>query len=199
MTQPIILASTSQIRHDLLVQAGIRLETVAARIDEQALRAAFAEESISPRDQADLLAEQKARKVSGRRGEALVLGADQILEFEGESFAKPENREHLKRQLTRLSDTRHSLHSAAVIFEAGRPVWRHVETVRMTMRRLSEPYIDRYIDRNWEQVRHCVGGYQIEAEGVRLFSRIDGSYHAVLGLPLVEVLSYLVDRDMVET
>ena len=89
---------------------------------------------------------------------------------------------------------RHSLLSAAVVYEDMKPVWRHIGQVRLVMRDASDDYIEDYVARNWDSIRHSVGGYKLEEEGVRLMSRIDGDYFTVLGLPLVELLSYLTLR-----
>lgn len=194
----LLLASASPIRRALLHRAGVPHEAIPARVDEAALRDALAAEGAKPRDMADALAEAKARKVASRRREDMVIGCDQILEFEGEAIGKASDRGALAAQLARMSGKTHVLHSAAVIYEEGAPVWRHVGTVRMTMRALSPGYLSSYLDRNWPGVADCVGGYRIEEEGVRLFERIDGSYFDVLGLPLPEILSYLARRGVVE-
>ncbi len=102
-------------------------------------------------------------------------------------------------QLKSLQGNRHTLYSAAVIYEDARPVWRHIGQTRLHMRDLTDAYLEGYLTRNWESVRGCVGNYRIEAEGVRLFSRIDGDYFTVLGLPLLEILSYLTLRGTVPT
>lgn len=199
MTAAVILASGSAIRRTLLAASGLRFECLAPRIDEAAVRAALAADHVAPRDQADALAEMKALKVADRHPGAMVIGCDQVLDLDGSVLAKPESPEALRGQLALLSGRSHKLHSAAVICEEARPVWRHVGTARLTMHRLSAAFIADYVDRNWESVRHCVGGYRLEAEGVRLFSRLDGGYHDVLGLPLVELLSYLTLRGVLET
>ncbi len=199
MTLSVILASGSEIRRALLDAARVPVTCISPRIDEETLRESFAAEGIAPRDQADALAEMKAAKVAGAHSDALVIGADQVLEIDGEVLGKPHSETELREQLARLSGRSHKLHSAAVVFEGPRPVWRHVGTARLTMHALSPGFIADYVARNWEDLRHSVGGYQVEAEGVRLFSRIEGSYHVVLGLPLVELLSYLVTRGVLET
>ena len=183
----------------MLADAGLPVRTDSPRIDEETLRAALDEDGATPRNQADALAEAKARKIGTRNPEAMVIGADQVLEFEGRVFAKPESPEVLRVQLSLLSAQSHRLYSACVIYEDARPVWRHIGEARLTMRPLSPDFIEAYVDRNWEQVRHSVGGYHIEAEGIRLFSRLEGSYHAILGLPLIELLSYLSTRGVIET
>lgn len=190
----LILASASDVRARLLRQAGLDIDVVPARVDEAAIRAALQAEDATPRDIADALAEHKARKVALRQGAGLVLGCDQVLAFKGAILAKPETPDDLRDQLSRLRGETHQLLSAAVIYDGGEPVWRHVAPVRLTMRAFSDTFRDAYIDRNWDEVRHAVGGYHIEAEGARLFSRIEGDYFAVLGLPLLELLSYLTLR-----
>ncbi len=192
MTAPsLILASGSEIRARLLRNAGLAPEIRPARIDEEAIRAALAAENASPRDLADTLAEMKAQRVSDRFPDALVLGCDQILECNGTVFAKPTGPADARTQLRALSGRTHRLLSAAVICRAGAPLWRHVGEARLTIRDLSEAYLDDYLARNWESIRHSVGCYKLEEEGVRLFSRIDGDYFTILGLPLIEVLTVL--------
>lgn len=198
MTQTIILASGSEIRATLLRNAGLEFDTVKAAIDEASIRATLASEGADPRDVADCLADAKARKVARKHPLALVIGSDQILAHGDRIFAKPETPDQAIAQLTALSGNKHSLLSAVVVYAGATPVWRHVAQVRLTMRDLSPRYIDEYVARNWTSIRHSVGGYKIEEEGVRLFSRIEGDYFAILGLPLIELLSYLTMRGTVD-
>lgn len=194
MSKAIILASQSKIRRELLVNAGVEFTCEKARVDEDALRESLIADQASGRVIADTLAEYKARRVSQRNPEALVIGCDQILEHDGVIFAKPTSADDLREQLQKLRGTRHQLLSAAVIYEAGEPKWRHIGVVRLQMRDFSDEYLDGYISRNWDEVQYSVGGYHLEGEGVRLFSSVNGDYFNVLGLPLIELLSYLTMR-----
>ena len=198
MTRPIILASASEIRRHLFAQAGVALRALPARIDEEAIRAALEAEDATPRDIADALAEFKARKMSEKHPDALVIGCDQVLDLGGSVLSKPKDTADAADQLRRLRGKPHKLLSAVVIYEQGKPVWRHVGQVRLTMRPFSDDYLQDYLARNWDSVRDAVGCYKLEEEGVRLFSRIDGDYFTVLGLPLVETLGYLTSQGILD-
>jgi septum formation protein len=194
MTHPLVLASGSQIRATLLRNAGLTAEVVPARIDEDAIKAAMLGEGAKPRDVADALAEHKARRISAKHPDAFVLGCDQVADLMGRLLSKPETPDEAEAQLAELSGHTHRLLSAAVICHGGAPIWRHVGVVRLTMRELSPGFVSAYVARNWESICQSVAGYKLEEEGVRLFSRIDGDYFTVLGLPLTELLTYLIDR-----
>lgn len=194
MTAPLILASGSAIRATLLTNAGLDFSIQLPRIDEESLKASLRAEDATPRDIADTLAEMKARKIADKFPEARVLACDQVLSHHGALLSKPESPEQAIDQITALSNDRHSLFSAAVMYQSGRPIWRHVGQVNLTMAKLSPDYIASYVDRNWDSIRFAVGAYKLEEEGVRLFTRIDGDYFNVLGLPLLELLTFLADR-----
>ncbi|MEE3358935.1 MAG: Maf family nucleotide pyrophosphatase [Pseudomonadota bacterium] len=191
MKNPLILASGSKIRTELLSSAGITHSVQVARIDEDSVRGALEAEQAKPRDVADTLAELKARKISQKNPGAFVLGCDQILQIEDRILSKPETIEQAKEQLTLLSGKKHMLLSAAVLYQDGEPKWRHIGMVRLYMRDLSDGFIDDYLGRNWPSVADSVGAYKLEEEGVRLFTRIEGDHFNVLGLPLIEFINHL--------
>ncbi|WP_299562983.1 nucleoside triphosphate pyrophosphatase [uncultured Sulfitobacter sp.] len=194
MSVQIILASGSAIRAKLLQQARVPHEVVVARVDEEMIKVSLGAEGAPPRDIADALAEIKAKKVSEKHPGALVIGCDQVLDFKGTLLNKPVSAEDALAQLRSLRGQIHMLLSAAVICEDGKPVWRHVGQVRLRMRDASDAYLEEYVLRNWNSIQHTVGSYKLEGEGVRLFSRIDGDYFNVLGMPLLEILNYLTLR-----
>ncbi len=199
MIQPLILASGSAIRAQLLRQAGIDHEVMVPRLDEEMIKQALVAEGAAPRDIADTLAEMKARKIGEKNPGALVLGCDQVLDHRGAMLSKPRDPGDAVAQLTSLRGDRHSLLSAAVLYEGGKPVWRHIGQVRLRMRDASDAYIADYVARNWDSIRHAVGCYKLEEEGVRLFTNIEGDYFHVLGMPLLELLNYLALRGDIAT
>ena len=199
MTIPLVLASGSSIRRTLLENAGLTFAIDVPRIDEDTVKQALLAEDATPRDIADALAEMKAKRISDRHPEAMVLGCDQVLAFNGQLLSKPLSKADALAQLKAMRNAQHLLLSAAVIYQAGQPLWRNVGQVRMRMRDCSTPFLEGYVERNWDSIRHAVGGYKLEEEGVRLFSSINGDYFHVLGLPLLEVLAFLGQHEVIET
>ena len=193
----LLLASRSEARRTMLAGAGVAFAPVESEIDEAGAKTGLIEAGFEPRDIAEMLAEMKARAV-GVQSEALVLGADQVLERDdGTMLSKASSREQAALQLRSLSGRTHCLHSSAVLFEGGERVWGQTETVELAMRPLSEDYIQAYLDTEFESVRGSVGCYRIEGRGAQLFEEIWGSHFAVLGLPLLPLLSYLRERGMI--
>jgi septum formation protein len=194
-TPKIILASQSRSRIDMLAAIGLNVEALPALIDEESIKLAMQAHGAKPRDIADALAEAKAVKISTKIPPALVIGCDQILlSANGELLSKAENVEAARTQLHTLSGTTHQLISAIVIAENGRPVWRHIDSAKLTMRSLSSAFIDAYLQEHWQEVSYCVGCYRIEAEGAQLFSRIEGSHFTIQGMPVLPLLDYLRTR-----
>ncbi len=199
MNRPLLLASGSATRLALLRAAGLEVTAHSPRIDEPAIRAALEQEAAGPRGIADTLAEMKARKIADRFPGSLVLGCDQVLDFEGRAWGKPETPADALTQLGLFRGKSHDLHSAVVLYDAGTPVWRHVGHAKMTMRNATDAWLRAYVDRNWEEIRHSAGAYQLESEGIRLFSAIEGDYFAILGLPMLPLLIYLGQRGFIDT
>ena len=191
---PLILASKSQARAQLLSNAGLSFETSVAQIDERAAEQPLLAAGASPADIATLLAQVKATEVSVRNPGALVIGADQTLGFGDKRFNKPEDDTAARRQLLELAGQSHQLNSAVVCAKDGEILWSHVSTATLTMRPLSPEEIGRYMARVGDQVRSSVGCYQLEGLGVQLFEKIDGDYFTILGLPLLPLLGYLRDQ-----
>lgn len=194
MENDLILASGSTIRASMLRNAGLKIAIDSPRIDEDAFKAALLMEDATPHDIADTLAEAKARKIAQRYPQERVLAADQVLAFGKELLSKPESPEEALAQLQNLRGQTHQLLSAAVLYENAEPVWRHVGRARLTMRQVSDTYLEDYVTRNWPGIGESVGAYKLEEEGVRLFSRIQGDHFTILGLPLLELLNFLAIR-----
>lgn len=169
-------------------------EILAAAVDEAAVKAAMLAEGAPPRDVADTLAELKARRIAGKHLDRLVLGADQVLVLDGEIFDKPADRPAARAQLQALRGRRHELLSAAVIFEAGAPVWRHIGRAALTMRPFSDAFLEEYLDAEGAHAFESVGGYRIEGRGAQLFAQVGGDLFTIMGLPLLEVLGFLRTR-----
>lgn len=192
----LLLASKSAARRAMLEAAGIPFEAVEAELDEAAAKAGLWGAGFDARGVAEELAQLKALSVVAGEGD-LVLGSDQTLERDdGTLLGKPQSREEARGQLLSLAGGTHRLHSAAVIVENGQAVWSVIETVELTMRSLGDAFLEAYLDREWEQIRWSVGGYRIEGPGAQLFERINGSHFAILGMPLLPLLAYLREREL---
>ena len=199
MSRPLLLASASTIRLELLRGAGLDATAHPARIDEAAIRQSLEAEAAKPRDIADALAEMKARKLAQKHPTDLILGCDQVLTFNGQIFSKPESIDEARSQLLSLRGHTHQLISALVLYDEAKPIWRTSATASLTMRNFSDAYLTAYLTRNWPQVQTSVGGYKLEQEGIRLFSSVIGDYFTILGLPMLPLLNYLETRGFIET
>ncbi|MBN03266.1 Maf family nucleotide pyrophosphatase [Ponticaulis sp.] len=196
MSDEIILASGSKIRATILQNAGVKFRVQTSRVDEDAFKDSMRAEGLSPMDQADYLAQMKSEKVSSQTS-GLVLGADQMLSLEGRGFDKPKSREEAFERLKEFSGKTHHLECAAVISENGEAVWRYIARPKLTMRRLSDEFINSYLDQIGDAAFESVGAYQLEGLGVQLFSSIEGDYFSILGLPLLQILDYLRERSVI--
>lgn len=195
----LILASQSSSRRAMLTAAGVPHDAMSPGVEEEEAKQALRGQGHDAPGLADALAEWKARPLSLAHPDALVLGCDQTLSLDdGSMIDKAVDRADAARILRRFSGCTHRLHSAAVMCRAGEPVWRATESVIMTVRPLSDRFIESYLDREWEHVRWCVGCYRIEGPGVQLFSAISGSQFAIQGLPLIALLDFLRERGVLE-
>jgi septum formation protein len=186
---PLVLASKSSVRRTLLADAGIPLEVRPADIDERKVEASAT--TLGPGEIATLLASEKAFAVARNSRGRLVLGADQILVLDGARFAKPVDRAAARAQLRALSGKPHELHSAIAFVQNDEVLFEHVSMARLTMRAFSNRFLELYLDAVGQAATESVGAYQLEGLGIQLFERVEGDYFTVLGLPLIEVLSFL--------
>ena len=186
----VVLASTSASRMSLLRNAGVDFEAIRPGVDEDAAKASLLGDGAGPRAVADALAELKAVRVSSRN-QGLVIGADQTLDLDGELIDKAADIEAARSRLKRLAGRAHKLHSGVVVALEGQPIWREVETAVLTMRPFSDAFLDGYLERRGESILSSVGCYKLEEEGVQLFTRIEGDYFSILGLPMLGLLDLL--------
>ncbi|MBT3331295.1 MAG: septum formation protein Maf [Rhodospirillaceae bacterium] len=187
----VILASGSAVRARLLKNAGLDFTIDVAAVDEATVKESMQAQAASARDIADTLAELKAQRISNRHPEALVIGADQILGLGREMFDKPVGMDGARDHLQRLRGQEHRLVTAACIVRGGRPIWRHVEIPKLTMRAFSDEFLEDYLMRSGEKILSSVGAYLLEERGAQLFSKIEGDYFSILGLPLLQLLDFL--------
>jgi len=186
----IVLASKSPTRSALLSGAGIAFDTVSPGVDEDAVKAGLLAEGASVRDIADALAELKALKISNSRP-GFIIGADQTLEFDGALYDKVDTVEAARERLRLLRGKSHKLHAAVVVARDGAAIWRDLVTVSLTMRPFSDAFLEDYLATEGANALGSVGCYRLEGPGAQLFSRIDGDYFAILGLPLLGLLDLL--------
>jgi septum formation protein len=193
----IVLASASAIRRTLLANAGIAHEVDPGAVDEDEVKRAMKADGAPAAAVAETLAEMKAMRVASRHPGALVFGADQMLECNGIWFDKPADREHAAAHLMALAGRTHHLISALVCVRNGARIWHHTAMASLAMRPLSRGFIDLYLDAAGPKVQQSVGAYQLEGLGAHLFSRVEGDYFTVLGLPLLAMLAFLREHGVV--
>ena len=187
----IVLASGSPTRVRLLENAGLRFTATAAPVDERAVEKPLRDRGATSVEVAAALAAAKALAVSKSEKDALVIGADQVLDLDGRQWSKAASRYDAAAQLRALSGKTHSLVSAVAAARGGEVVWRHTAEARLTMRSLTDGDIAAYLARVGDAALASVGAYQIEGPGIRLFERIEGDYFTILGLPLLPLLAFL--------
>ena len=185
----LILASGSQIRRTILEDAGIPFSIIRSGVDEDALKQLH--QDLTPADMALLLAEAKARDVSEQHPQSLILAADQTMELDGQLLDKLPRRDMAPARLTAMRGKPHHLHSGLVLMTGGKIVWSHQQTSTLTVRDFSDSFLADYIARAGDELTASVGAYAYEGLGAHLFERIEGDFHAILGLPLLPLLAEL--------
>ncbi len=205
MEPRLILASGSQSRRQMLVSAGVAFDVVPSNVDEAALKHEMEVELIYgpgfPVTEAVTLAGEKACEVSRRYPAALVIGADQTLWISARqrTLDKPTSIDEARQHLELMRGHSHTLHSAVALAQGGEIVWRHVVAAHLTMRNVSDAFLDDYLARTGDAVLSSVGCYQLEGLGIQLFERIEGDYFTILGMPLLPLLEELRRRKVIPT
>lgn len=193
----IILASTSYIRRQLLNDAGVEFEAKNSNLDEEMVKIGLRENGLKPHEQAHELAKLKAFKLS-RGNDDFVIGCDQILSLEGQEFDKAASMDEARERLKTFRGKSHNLETAITILKNGQMIWRHDASPRLQMRNFSDEFLEYYLEKSGEQILKSVGCYQLEGMGIQLFDKIEGDYFSILGLPLLELMSYLRLHKLVE-
>ncbi|MDY0872171.1 Maf family protein [Dongia rigui] len=196
MTVSLVLASGSAARAKMLRDAGVTLEIIKPAVDEDELKASYRAEGADVIDTAIALAEMKAQAVSRKQDGRYVLGADQMLECEGVWFDKPADIAAARAQLKALRGRKHHLISAAVLVKDGQRLWHHVDRAELTMRDVSDEFLEWYLALAGDAVTASVGAYHLEGLGAQLMTRVRGDFFTVLGLPLLPVLAILRSHGM---
>lgn len=191
MSEALILASQSVARQKMLRAVGLEFEAIPAHLDEDSLTENAIEQNQSPREIALMLAQEKALAISKDNPEALVIGSDQILECDGQMLYKAENAQAALEKLQFLSHKTHYLISAVTVAKDGEILWMHADSAALTMKNLSDEYIQNYCDKAGEALTRSVGAYEIESLGARLFEKVEGDFFTIQGLPLLPLLAYL--------
>lgn len=188
---PVVLASGSRTRAEMLERAGVRVALAPAAVDEEEIKLSARAQGVGVDEVAEALAELKAQRVTRKHPGALVIGADQMLECDGQWFDKPTGRDAAREQLKALRGKTHRLVSCAVVVRDGERLWHQVDRARLTMRPFSDAFLESYLDAAGDNVLHSVGAYQLEGLGAQLFHRVDGDFFTILGLPLLPLLGFL--------
>jgi len=187
----IILASQSKIRKKILDEHNILNEVRPSNVDEDVVKSSLLNEKASPEIISKNLAELKANKISGKYSDNLVLGADSVIDLNGELISKPGNREEALKILRKLNGKKHYLISSVCISKNGSMVWNHTDKASLTMKKMSENELKNYLAKISDEALYAYNVYQIEGEGKNLFSSIDGNKNTIMGLPIEKIKKYL--------
>ena len=191
MINNIILASKSGVRKKILDQNGINCEVIPANIDEESIKESLFEKKETPKIISKNLAELKANKISEKRVNKFVLGADSIIDLNGEIISKPKNREEALDILKKLNGQKHQLISSVCISKNGAMIWNYTDAATLTMKQLNLDEIKSYLKKIRDKELYDYGVYQIEADGRSLFSKIEGNEDTIMGLPIKKIKEYL--------
>jgi len=191
MTNKIILASRSEVRKKILNKSSINCEVVPANVDEDQVKESLIKEKATPEIISKNLAELKANKVSEKKPNELVLGADSVIDLNGVIISKPKNREEALAILKKLNGQKHQLISSVCISKNGAMIWNYTDAATLTMKQLNLDEIKSYLTKIRDKELYAYGVYQIEAGGRSLFSKIDGNEDTIMGLPVKQIKEYL--------
>jgi len=191
MNKKMILASKSGVRKEILEKNGIACDVIYANIDEQPIKESLLRENATPKIISKNLAELKANRVSEKKYDHLVLGADSVIDLEGELISKPTNRHEALSILQKLNGKKHHLISSVCISKNGSMIWNFTDTSTLTMKKLNLDEIKSYLIKIKDKELFAYGVYQIEADGKSLFSKIEGDENTIMGLPIKQVKAYL--------
>lgn len=197
MKKNIILASGSHIRSTLLRSSGVVFDIKKHKIDEDKEKEILIRDNIETKEIPMTLAKKKGMSVSKIYKNSFIIGCDQALVVKNIIFSKAKNSKDLKQQLGMLNGKSHKLYSSCAVLYQEEIVWSHTAEIVLLMRELSQREISTYVDKNWESVKNSVGGYLIESTGKRLFKTIHGDYFSALGLPVIELLDFLISKKAV--
>ena len=187
----IILASKSGVRKKILENHKINCNVLPANIDEEQVKESMISEKATPELVSKNLAELKANKISSKKPDELVLGADSVIDLEGELISKPKTREEAVTILEKLNGKKHQLISSVCISKNGSMIWNYTDASTLTMKKLNLDEIKSYLGRIKDEVLYAYGVYQIEADGKSLFSKIEGDEDTIMGLPVKQIREYL--------
>ena len=186
----IILASQSKVRKKILDEHNILNEVRPSNIDEDVVKSSLLKEKASPEIISKNLAELKANKISGKYSDNLVLGADSVIDLNGELISKPDNREEALEILRKLNGKKHYLISSVCISKNGSMVWNHTDKATLTMKKMNDDELKNYLAKISDEALYAYNVYQIEGEGRNLFSSIDGNENTIMGLPVEKIKKY---------
>ena len=187
----IILASKSKVREEILINHNISCLVKPSNVDEDPIKYSLLKEGASPEIISKNLAELKANKVSNNIHDALVLGADSVIDLNGELISKPENRDEALNILKKLNGKKHSLISSVCISKNGSMIWNYTDKAFLTMKNFSDQDLKDYLKKISDEALYAYNVYQIEGEGRKLFTKIDGDENTVMGLPVKRIKNYL--------